>query len=182
MADALIGKVPVLYSKGKWTPDPARMFEATRLRERMDALARDGPCTVTVEVKKTPRYRTLAQNRMMWRLLQIMALATDGGRRGGTTAEDCYLTMLEECGAEVDYVGAPLAARQRLLHAYRVVKIIELHPGNMATFKCVAGSSNFTSAEMHDFIEAIFDRLADMGVDDAEVTNYYQNWRAGNVR
>ena len=63
---------------------------------------------------------------------------------------------------------------------YRVVKVVELLDGNIVTVKCVEGSSHFTAQEMRDFIESIFDRLAEMGVDDAEVTGYYRDWRGSS--
>ena len=40
------------------------------------------------------------------------------------------------------------------------------------------GSSSFDRQQMHDFLERIFDRLAEAGVDDAETTQQYRDWRA----
>ena len=39
------------------------------------------------------------------------------------------------------------------------------------------GSSNFDRQQMHDFIDRIFDRLAEAGVDDTETTEQYRDWR-----
>ena len=39
------------------------------------------------------------------------------------------------------------------------------------------GSSSFTSAQMSAFIDGIFDRLAEMGVNDPNVTQYWQEWK-----
>lgn len=39
------------------------------------------------------------------------------------------------------------------------------------------GSSNFDRQQMHEFIERIFDRLSESGVDDAETTEQYRDWR-----
>ena len=39
------------------------------------------------------------------------------------------------------------------------------------------GSSSFDRQQMHDFLERIFDRLAEAGVDDAETTEQYRDWR-----
>lgn len=180
MAGDLMGRMAAWYDGKNWRIDPGYTWERKRLLERMDALARDGPVTVMVEIKKCAKPRTLAQNRMMWRLLQIMAREQDGGRVGGTSAEDCYIQMLEESGARVDYLCVPMRAVPNLKLGYRVVKIMELLDGNMVTVKCVEGSSHFSSQEMHDFIESIFDRLAEMGVDDAEVTGYYRDWRGSS--
>lgn len=176
MAGKLIARLPVQFQAGEWTVEPAGQWEERRLYERCAALSRDGPVQLVVEICKATDGRTLAQNRMMWRLLQIMAKEADG-RAGGTKAEDCYMQMLEAAGAQVDYLCVPLRAIPRLRQAWRVVKIIELLPGNKATVKCVAGSSQYDRAEMRDFIDSIFDRLAEMGVDDAEVSGYYRDWR-----
>ena len=39
------------------------------------------------------------------------------------------------------------------------------------------GSSTFDRAQMREFIDRIFDRLAEAGVDDAETTQQYRDWR-----
>lgn len=39
------------------------------------------------------------------------------------------------------------------------------------------GSSNFDRAQMRDFIDRIFDRLYQAGVDDVETTQQYRDWR-----
>ena len=176
MAGKLIARLPVQYRGGEFTVDPAYKWEAQRLYERCAALSRDGPARLVVDIRPENKARSLDQNRLMWRLLHIMAVATDGGP-GATTAEDCYIEMLEKAGARVDYLAVPLRSIPLLKNAWRVVKIIELLPGNMATVKCVEGSSQFDRDEMHDFIESLFDRLAEMGVDDAEVTDEYRSWR-----
>ncbi len=179
MAGKLIARLPVQFIGGEFTVDPAYKWEASRLYERCAALSRDGPARLVVEIKPESKRRSLDQNRLMWQLLRVMAQETDG-RAGKTTAEDCYIEMLEQAGARVDYFAVPLRAIPLLKQAWRVVKIVELLPGNKATVKCVEGSSQFDKAEMHDFIESLFDRLAEMGVDDAEVTDEYRNWRAAN--
>ncbi len=179
MAGKLIARLPVSFSGSTWNVDPAYRWERKRLYERCGALSRDGPVRLVVEIRRETNARTLDQNRMMWRLLRIMA-EQDDGHAGKTSAEDCYIRLLEELGAQVDYLEVPIRAVPLLKEAWRVVKIIELKPGNKATVKCVAGSSHFDRAQMRDFIDAIFDRLAEMGVDDAEVTDYYRQWGAAH--
>ena len=39
------------------------------------------------------------------------------------------------------------------------------------------GSSTFTTGEMKNLIDGIFDRLAEMGVNDPVVTAYWQEWK-----
>lgn len=47
---------------------------------------------------------------------------------------------------------------------------------NRCTVKCTQGSSTFTTGEMKNLIDGIFDRLAEMGVNDPVVTAYWQEW------
>lgn len=39
------------------------------------------------------------------------------------------------------------------------------------------GSSSFSTAQMTAFIDGIFDRLAEIGVNDPNVTAYWQEWQ-----
>ena len=119
---------------------------------------------------------TTAQNRMMWALLTIMADHYNGGRTGGVTPEDCYLEMLEKYGAKVDYLEVPAGALDILRGCYRLVHLVEILDNNRCTVKCTQGSSTFTTQEMKNMIEGIFDRLAEMGVSDPLVTAYWQEW------
>ena len=52
----------------------------------------------------------------------------------------------------------------------------EILDGNRCTVKCTQGSSTFTTQEMKNLIDGIFDRLAEMGVSDPLVTAYWQEW------
>ena len=113
----------------------------------------------------------------MWALLTIMADAYNAGRTGGVTPEDCYLEMLEKYGAKVDYLECPAGALDILRGCYRLVHVVEILDGNRCTVKCTQGSSTFTTGEMKNLIDGIFDRLAEMGVNDPIVTAYWQEWK-----
>ena len=54
---------------------------------------------------------------------------------------------------------------------------MELLDDDRCTVKCMRGSSSFTTAQMTDFINGIFDRLAEMGVNDPNVTAYWLEWQ-----
>ena len=179
MARDVIGKVPVVWSPAAgWQVPPESRFQAAQLEGRLRALgaAEDAPAALLVTVERQRPGRSLAQNRLMWALLEKLADAQNGGRPGGVTPEDCYLQMLEEYGAKIDWLEVPVPAVPLLYRAYRVVQVVELLDGNRCTVKCCQGSSSFDSAQMHDLIEGIFDALAQLGVNDPEVTHYWRQW------
>ena len=64
-----------------------------------------------------------------------------------------------------------------LRNTYRVVQKQELLENGYCMARIGLGSSSFTRQQMHDFLERIFDRLSEAGVDDAETTEQYRDWR-----
>lgn len=97
--------------------------------------------------------------------------------QAGSQPEDCYIEMLEEYGLEYDFLELPVAAVPILRNAYRLVHIVELLDNDRCTVKASMGSSSFSTAQMTAFIDGIFDRLAEMGVNDPNVTAYWQEWQ-----
>ena len=113
-----------------------------------------------------------------WPVVQAaLALALSGGTPGGVTAEQCYLDLLAEFGAEVETWRVPVKALPALRNTYRVVQMVELLDDGYCMARLGLGSSSFDRQQMHDFIERIFDRLSEAGVDDAETTEQYRDWR-----
>lgn len=96
---------------------------------------------------------------------------------GSVSPEDCYFSMLEEYGLEYDFLELPVAALPILRNAYRLVHVVELLDDDRCTAKASMGSSSFTTAQMAAFIDGIFDRLAEMGINDPNVTQYWQEWK-----
>ena len=159
------------------TVDYGYLLEAQRMHTELEARARGQPLMVEIEIKPVRDKRTLDQNRLMWALLEKLAQAQNGGTPGGVTAKQCYLDLLGEFGAEVETWRVPLKALPALRRAYRVVQVVELLDGGYCMARLGLGSSSFTRQQMHDFIERIFDRLAEAGIDDAETTEQYRDWR-----
>ena len=85
--------------------------------------------------------------------------------------------LREEYGLEYDFLELPVAAVPILRNAYRLVHIVELLDNDRCTVKASMGSSSFSTAQMTAFIDGIFDRLAEMGVNDPNVTAYWQEWQ-----
>lgn len=159
------------------TVDGGYLLEARRMHTELEARARGQPLMVEIEIKPVRDKRTLDQNRLMWALLNKLAQALNGGTPGGVTAEQCYLDLLADYGAEVETWRVPLKALPALRRAYRVVQVVEVLEGGYCVARLGLGSSSFTRQQMHDFIDRIFDRLSEAGVDDAETTEQYRDWR-----
>ena len=139
------------------------------------------PVTATFDLKRNRR--TLDQNRLLWALLEIMALAQNGGRLGGVTAWDCYIDMLEKYGAKYEYFMCIPEAVDQFRKSFRAVKEVERRKYNgkeMVVCKCFYGSSQFDTAQMSMLIDGVFDELAEMDIDAhmaADVAAYHEEWR-----
>ena len=156
---------PLVNDMDGLTIDGAYRLEAQRMHAELERRARGQPLCVEIDIRPVKNKRTLDQNRLMWALLNRLALALSGGTPGGVTAEQCYLDLLGEFGAEVETWRVPDKALPALRNTYRVVQMVGLL------------DSSFTRQQMHDFLERIFDRLSEAGVDDAETTEQYRDWR-----
>lgn len=186
MASQLIAHVAAWYMPDKspgggglenLTVDNAYLLEAQRLHAELERRARGQPLCVEVDIRPVKNKRTLDQNRLMWALLNRLALALSGDTPGGVTAEQCYLDLLADYGAEVETWRVPVKALPALRNTYRVVQMVELLDDGYCMARLGLGSSSFDRQQMHDFLERIFDRLAEAGVDDAETTQQYRDWR-----
>ena len=154
------------------------LLEAQRMHAELEHRARGQPLAVEIDIKPVRDKRTLDQNRLMWALLNKLAIALSGDTPGGVTAEQCYLDMLAEFGAEVETWQVPCKALPVLRRAYRVVQVVDLLDKDRCIVRLGLGSSNFDRQQMRDFIDRIFDRLSEAGVDDADTTQQYRDWRA----
>lgn len=159
------------------TIDGGYLLEAQRMHAKLEHRARGQPLAVEIDIRPVRSRRTLEQNRLMWALLNKLAVALSGGTPGGMTAEQVYLDMLAEYGSEVDYLVIPLKALPNIKRAYRVTQVTEVLDGGKCVVRAGLGSSCFTREQMREFINRIFDRLAEAGVDDAETTQQYRDWR-----
>ena len=178
MASRVIGRLPVVYDPvaRRVVVENSAEFVERQIYQRLDELAQGQPLHITLTVEPVNKARSTAQNSLMWALLTIMADHYNGGRTGGVTPEDCYLEMLEKYGAKVDYLEVPAGALDILRGCYRLVHLVEILDNNRCTVKCTQGSSTFTTQEMKNLIDGIFDRLAEMGVSNPLVTAYWQEW------
>ncbi len=151
--------------------------------EARKMLKKDGVFVFKLESVK--KRRSLGQNALMWRLLTIYALELNGGRTGEITPEMLYYQMLERYGVAT-YLAAPEKELEELQRIYRKVEIIDnitverngkRTPAKMV--KCIAGSSKYTTKQMTNLIDGIFDELAELGVNaehGEELSELYADW------
>ena len=129
---------------------------------------------VTVNISEYKNARSLAQNRLLWVLLEYL------GRSQGQTAFDCYIELIEAANAKYEYIECLTEAVPTLQEVFRCVKVIEERKGGKtALCKVFYGSSKMDTAEMKKLIDAVFDRLAAIGVDvndEPEVAYLWQEW------
>lgn len=124
-----------------------------------------------VEVKVHRSKRSLEQNRLLWLLLGKMAVAMSGNKRK-VSSDECYCLMLEEANVAFDYLLALPEAEPMLKKSFRVVRKIgerEVNGKTLNMYQYFIGSSKYDVKEMTELIEAVLDRLAELGVYDSEI-------------
>ena len=134
-----------------------------------------GQKLLTVTLAEYKAKRSLDQNRLMWALLTKLAKA-ETGRDTEDIVWETYTDMLAEIGAKYFDSIIPEGDLEKLKAIVRAIKFMgdrkteDGKPGKW--YRCYLGSSHFDTAEMTNFIEAIFDRLALYGIYDSE-TEYW---------
>lgn len=109
---------PLVNDMDGLTIDGAYRLEAQRMHAELERRARGQPLCVEIDIRPVKNKRTLDQNRLMWALLNRLALALSGDTPGGVTAEQCYLDLLGEFGAEVETWRVPVKALPALRKAW----------------------------------------------------------------
>lgn len=150
------------------------------LAERLTAEAEGKPLTLSLAEYKSRR--SIEQNSLMWALLTKLTEATAGV---DTEAEvwETYKTMLSVVGAKyIDLITVP-EAENELKKNFRAVKDMgerQLNGKTLKAYRCYEGSSSFNTKEMTDFINALMDKLSELGINDEE-TEYWRKEYASEV-
>lgn len=163
-----------------WTPEggyaltKSGEFNNEFLLDSLRELSRKngGPVALRVQVLPVRRRRSLAQNDMMWALLTLIAEQQTGRRPSGDDVMAVYCDMLCEFGSEYQFLEVPKEAIRELKKAYRAIKVVEYRPDGRASVMAVAGSSNFNKDQMHDFLEHLFDVMAQEGIEDPRLPGW----------
>lgn len=124
-----------------------------------------------IEVKAYKSKRSLEQNRLLWALLGKMAVAMSG-KKYTTSSEECYCMILEEANVKCDYLLALPETEQVLREQFRAIRKRrekEIDGKTFNVYQCFTGSSKFDTKEMTELIEAVLDKLAELGVYDSEI-------------
>lgn len=128
---------PLVNDMDGLTIDGAYRLEAQRMHSELERRARGQPLCVEIDIRPVKNKRTLDQNRLMWALLNRLALALSGDTPGGVTAEQCYLDLLGEFGAEVETWRVPVKALPAL-HFWRdelIERMRREHPDDLEAEK-----------------------------------------------
>lgn len=124
-----------------------------------------------IEVKVYRSKRSIEQNRLLWVLLGKLAMAVSG-RKNKVSSEDCYCMILEEANVACDYLLALPEAEPMIRQSFRVVRKVgerEVNGKTLNLYQYFIGSSKYNTKEMTELIEAVLDKLAELGVYDSEI-------------
>lgn len=142
---------------------------------------------IKITAVKYKSKRSLEQNRMLWALIEKIALMQTGYSRK-EDVEECYCNLIEEANIvnTYDWIPALESSKKNLEAIYRVVKNygerIIINPKTKketecVLFKCYKGSSHFNTKEMTELIDLALDTLADLGVSDNEIMLIKEEYR-----
>lgn len=126
---------------------------------------------MTLQLKKYVKGRSLNQNAMLWALINEIDL-TMNGRRSKDGQMAIYINLIEMANVKTTIMQLSFEALQEVLdrNLYRYIEVLE-QTDYTATCRCFYGSSDFTTKEMADFIEATLDYASEVGLD---LTDYEQ--------
>lgn len=152
-----------------------------------------------IKIEYHYRKRTLDQNSLYWALLQIQANEQNGGQKGPgmITPEDLHNAYLKEYGER-----EVIKTRRKNLGYYRSKKRVEgiivdaslipvdlfinnkdfdnYLPNQYIMIQCIRGTSEYTTKEMAQRIDTVFNEIAFSGVavtNPGDIHNYWVQWR-----
>ena len=142
------------------------MKTAGKIRDIItDLLKLDMDKTYICEVKEPKSKRSLEQNRLLWRLLHLIAKET---YQDDMTV---YCAVLERADALSDYVITAVDMADELRKSFRGVKFIRMQEVNgkdCFVYKVYLGSSKMNTAEMTELIEITMQVCSELGIDTRE--------------
>lgn len=127
---------------------------------------------LSIEVKQYHSKRSLEQNRLLWSLLGKLAEAMSGSK-DKVSSEEAYCIMLEQANVKADYMLALPEAEPMIKQCFRVVRKVgerTLENGKtLNMYQYFVGTSKYDTKQMTDFINAVINKLAELGVVDSEI-------------
>jgi hypothetical protein len=142
------------------------MKTAGRVKEIItDLLKLDMDKFYVCEIKEPKSKRSLEQNRLLWKLIHLIAKETY------QDDIDVYCAVLERADALSDYVITAVDMAEALRKTFRGVKFIRMQEVNgkdCFVFKVYLGSSKMNTAEMNELIEITMQVASELGIDTRE--------------
>lgn len=114
-----------------------------------------------VEVKQPKSKRTLEQNKLLWRLIHLIAKET------GEDDMDVYCACLERADALSDYIITAYDMEDELRKCFRGVKFMrkqEVNGKECNIYKVYIGSSKMDTKEMTELIDITQNLCAELGI------------------
>jgi hypothetical protein len=165
-------KVHKEYKKKLWQ----QLQKLEHIQNKHDRL-KDLEFVMDVHYKK----RTLDQNRLMWALYKILANVLSGGAIGENkvSPEQLYDDDLKQHSYVIE-LKAPTKNIGAVRNYYK--RILEVKPidDKYSYIRALLTSSNFDTVQMTKWIDMLFNRLAELGVnieDSGKIANYWMEWR-----
>lgn len=114
-----------------------------------------------MELKEAKSKRSLQQNRLLWKNLQLAS------KKLGQDLMDTYCNLLEEADAKSDFVITPFEMDEALRKSFRGVRFIrtqEVNGKQCFVYKIYLGSSKMNVQEMNELIDRSFDLLSKLDI------------------
>ena len=112
--------------------------------------------------------RSLAQNRMLWQIMEEIAEADNGERYSSDDVWNVYLEALERANAKFEYIQIVREGIPLLKANFRVIKEMQSftnEKGNeIVTLKVFYGSSQLDVKEMAKLIDTVLDMAAERNI------------------
>ena len=125
-----------------------------------------------IELNIVKEKRTIEQNKLMWKLIHDISIATNGELASTDDDWNIYCNALESAGAKFEYIACLPNAEHLLRETHRAVRYInsfEHHNRTYNQYKVYSGSSKMNTKEMNLLIEHLKMMAEEVGVD----TSYY---------
>ena len=133
-----------------------------------DLLKLDMDKLYVCEVKEPKSKRSLEQNKLLWKLIHLIAKETY------QSDMDVYCAVLERADALSDYVITAIDMTEELRKSFRGVKFVrmqEVNGKNCYVYKVYLGSSKMNTKEMTELIDITMQVCNELEIDTGE--EYY---------
>ena len=118
-----------------------------------------------IELKEPKSKRSLEQNKLLWKLIHLIAKETY------QEDMDVYCAVLERADALSDYVITAMDMQDTLRKSFRGVQFIRMQEVNgkdCFVYKVYLGSSKMNTAEMTELIEITMQVCSELNIDTRE--------------